>query len=175
MRLYLVRHTEPTLAGRFIGRTDPPLSESGRVQAAALQALEVEHVFVSPLRRAQETAAFIESPRTTLDELAELHFGDWEGLTWAEIAARDPELAERKLAAWFSEPAPNGETVEELMNRLRQVLHQIQGTSYSKVAIVAHAVVNGALRSLLTGGDPAGYRQQYGEIVELEIGAKEAG
>ena len=56
----------------------------------------------------------IAGTRTTLDDLAELHFGDCEGLTWGEIAARDPELAERKLADWFAEPAPNGETLEEI-------------------------------------------------------------
>jgi len=169
MRLYVVRHAEPTLAGRFIGRTDPPLSEVGRAQAlAVLPGLEVEHVFVSPLRRAQQTAEFIAAERTTLEELAELHFGDWEGLTWDEIAARDPELAERKMANWFSEPAPNGEHLEELLNRVGRALHLMQQTSYGRVAIVAHAVVNGAIRSLLTGGDPASYRQQYVEIIELE-------
>lgn len=168
MRLYLVRHAEPTLAGRFIGRTDPPLSENGLAQAATLSALAVEHVYVSPLQRAQQTAAFIPQPRTTLEDLAELHFGDWEGLTWAEIAARDPELAERKLANWFGEPAPHGETLDELMNRLGRALHHIQGSEYARVAIVAHAVVNGALRSMLTGGDPASYRQQYVEVVEIE-------
>ena len=68
MRLYLVRHAEPTLAGRFIGRTDPPLSEAGRAQAASLATLRVDHVFVSPLRRAQETAEFVASARTTLDD-----------------------------------------------------------------------------------------------------------
>lgn len=169
MRLYLVRHAEPTLAGRFIGRTDPPLSEAGRAQAASLASLAVEHVFVSPLRRAQETAEFIASTRTTLDDLAELHFGEWEGLTWDEIAARDPELAMRKMAEWFAEPAPNGETLNELLTRVRRALQQIQGGSQEAVAIVAHAVVNGAIRSLLSGGDPASYRQQYVEIVELQV------
>ena len=168
MRLYLVRHAAPTLAGRFIGRTDPPLSEAGRVQALSLAALSVEHVFVSPLRRAQETAEFIAGARTTLDDLAELHFGDWEGLTWDEIAARDPELATRKLADWFGEPAPNGETLEELLTRVRRALQHIQDGPQEAVAIVAHAVVNSAIRSLLAGGDPASYRQQYVEIVELQ-------
>ena len=168
MRLYLVRHAEPTLAGRFIGRTDPPLSDNGLLQAATLSSLAVDHVYVSPLRRAQQTAAFIGTASTTLDDLAELHFGDWEGLTWAEIAARDPDLAVRKLANWFAEPAPNGETLDELMNRLRGVLHLIQSGPHARVAVVAHAVVNGAIRSLLAGGDPAAYRQQYVEIVELE-------
>lgn len=168
MRLYLVRHAEPTLKGRFIGRTDPPLSEDGQRQAATLSTLVVEHVFVSPLQRAQQTAAYIPAASTTVDELAELHFGDWEGLTWDEIVARDPELAERKLADWFVKPAPNGEGLEELLNRLRGALHQIQKSPHRTAAIVAHAVVNGAIRSLLTGGDPASYRQQYVEVIELE-------
>ncbi len=168
MRLYLVRHAEPTLKGRFIGRTDPPLSEDGLAQATTLSTLVVEHVFVSPLQRAQQTAAHIPAASTTLEELAELHFGDWEGLTWDEIVARDPELAERKLANWFVEPAPNGELLEELLNRLRGALHHIQRSPHQAVAIVAHAVVNGAIRSLLQGGDPAAYRQQYVEVVELE-------
>ena len=168
MRLYLVRHAEPTLKGRFIGRTDPPLSGEGLLQAATLGSLAVEHVFVSPLQRALQTAACIRAARTTLDDLAELHFGDWEGLTWDEIAARDPELAGRKMANWFAEPAPNGESLDDLMVRVRRALHLIQQGPLESVAIVAHAVVNGAIRSLLTGGDPAAYRQQYVEIVELE-------
>jgi broad specificity phosphatase PhoE len=168
MRLYLVRHAEPTLAGRFIGRTDPPLSDAGRAQALTLAGLLVDHVYVSPLRRAQETAACIAGERTTLEDLAELHFGDWEGLTWEEITTRDPDIAERKIADWFCEPAPNGEGLEELLHRIRRALHQINSSPHGTVAIVAHAVVNGAIRSLLTGGDPADYRQQYVEIVELE-------
>ena len=169
MRLYLVRHAEPTLAGRFIGRTDPPLSDRGVEQARiTLPGLTVDHVYVSPLARAQETAAFINANRTTLDDLAELHFGDWEGLTWDEIAARDPALAERKLGNWFAEPAPNGESLADLLSRVSRALHRIRSEPHGSVAIVAHAVVNGAIRSLLTGGDPASYRQQYVEIVELE-------
>lgn len=168
MRLYLVRHAEPTLKGRFIGRTDPPLSDEGRAQASSLSAIAVDHVFVSPLRRAQETAAFIGASRTTLGGLAELHFGDWEGLTWDEIVARDPDLAARKVANWFTEPAPGGETLDELLSRVGPALGQVKASAHARVAIVAHAVVNGAIRSLLTGGDPASYRQQYVEVVELE-------
>ncbi len=168
MRLYLVRHAEPTLAGRFIGRTNPPLSERGHQQArAVLASLEVDHVFVSPLERAQQTAAYLAAPCTTLPDLAELHFGDWEGLTWDEIQTRDPELAARKVADWFSEPAPDGESLEDLLSRARQALHHITGSGYARAAIVAHAVINGAIRSLVQGGSPASYRQQYVEIVEL--------
>lgn len=168
MRLYLVRHAEPTLAGRFIGRTDPPLSEAGRAQAQTLAALKVDHVFVSPLRRAQETAAFVDAHSTTLEDLAELHFGDWEGLNWDEIVSRDPAIAERKMLNWFCEPAPNGECLEDLLNRAGRALHLIKESAHEKVAVVAHAVMNGAIRSLLAGGDPASYRQQYVEIIEIE-------
>jgi broad specificity phosphatase PhoE len=91
-----------------------------------------------------------------------------KGLTWDEITARDPAIAERKMMNWFSEPAPNGECLEDLLNRAGRALHLIQESSHASVAIVAHAVMNGAIRGLLTGGDPASYRQQYVEIVELE-------
>ena len=72
------------------------------------------------------------------------------------------------MADWFAEPAPNGETLEELLTRVNRALQHIQNGTHEAVAIVAHAVVNGAIRAVLTGGDPASYRQQYLEIVELQ-------
>ena len=101
-----------------------------RVQAQTLAGLLVEHVFVSPLQRAQQTATHIAGERTTLDDLAELYFGEWEGLTWEEIEARDPELAARKIADWFCEPAPGGETLDELLGRARRALARVKGSGF---------------------------------------------
>ncbi len=70
MLLYLVRHAKPEMAGTFIGTTDPPLSDEGRLHAQeTLATLVVSHVFTSPLRRAQETAAFIKAPSTVVPDL----------------------------------------------------------------------------------------------------------
>lgn len=58
MRVYLLRHgaTEATAEGRYSGRLDTPLSPAGR-QALHRAAFSPQYVYVSPLRRAVETAA----------------------------------------------------------------------------------------------------------------------
>lgn len=170
MRLLLLRHAEPTLAGRFIGTLDPPLSERGRMEAAAkLAEVRVDHVLSSPRRRARETAAFIDAPLTIVEDLAEIGFGDWEGLTWAEIEARDPEIAAAKLADWLSAPTPNGESFDALLERVARGLDLLRARPHERIAVVGHVVTNAALHHLLTGDKPLGFRQAYLDIREYEI------
>ena len=98
-RLVLVRHgsTEHSLQRRFSGRNDLPLNESGRAQAAALAARAfpgVSAVVSSPIRRARQTAEAIAAalglPLGENDDFAELDFGLFEGLTFAEARDRHP-------------------------------------------------------------------------------------
>ena len=105
MRLLLARHGESVWNAerRFQGRTDVALSARGRAQAealgVALRRFNVARVYVSPFRRARETAevalAGTGMPLVALDELRELSLGEWEGCTVDEIRARDgnPYLA----------------------------------------------------------------------------------
>ena len=128
--LVLVRHGETTWIreGRFQGRADPPLSETGLRQAArvgdrladpgAAPALPIPPgapgiVLSSPLRRAAVVADGIAAGYGVRPEhdpdLAEIDQGAWEGLTTAEVVSRyGPELA-----AWRRTPAaahaPGGE------------------------------------------------------------------
>ena len=107
--IYLVRHgeTEWNRAGRVQGHLDLPLTEIGREQARQAGAtlaslLEGEPPFLllaSPLGRAQASARLIlEALGPTIaewrtdDRLREISWGRWEGLTRAEIAAREPQL-----------------------------------------------------------------------------------
>ena len=117
-RLVLVRHgsTEHSASRRFSGRNDLPLAAAGRAEAAALARRpwgDVAAVVSSPLRRARQTAAAIAGPlglAVSVDEdLAELDFGVFEGLTFAE--ARQRFAAE--FAAWSgsAEIAPTGRGV----------------------------------------------------------------
>ena len=106
MRLLLVSHaqTDWNVQGRFQGHTDIPLNEHGRRQAKLWQkrlASEAIHAVVaSDLLRAAQTAAILAAPHgldiRTDRRLRELSFGDWEGLTYAEIQERYPTA----LAAW---------------------------------------------------------------------------
>lgn len=147
-RLALIRHGESAwiVEGRFQGQGDPPLSEAGERQAAAVGArmavpsampsvpvpdtppLAIWH---SPLLRATQTAQAIQEAREgdaslrPLDELMELGQGEWEGLTHAEVQERWPA----QLAAWRENPlnnhAPGGESLRDGMVRVRHARETI--------------------------------------------------
>lgn len=109
-RLIIWRHgnTDWNAEHRVQGQTDVPLNDLGRRQAAEAAELLAARgpvaIVASDLRRAADTAAALAS-RTgltvTYDErLRERHFGSWQGLTTAEVAARRPiEFARWKAGA----------------------------------------------------------------------------
>jgi probable phosphoglycerate mutase len=127
----LVRHGERAHSRekRFSGSggIDPPLSADGRAQAAAVAAAlgargDVDAVVSSPLRRARETADLVGTVLgldVVVDgDLAECAFGEWEGLTFAEVEERYPD----ELAAWLGSPAvapPGGESFDSVERRVR--------------------------------------------------------
>ena len=140
-RLVLVRHAETPLsaAGRFTGRRDDPsLSELGRSQATALrprlQRFAIDRVICSPARRARETcelAGYGEG--AALDErLLEWDYGDYSGLTLAEIRERNP--------GWrlWRDGAPGGERPEQVELRVDDLLGELRGTAAGTVCLFAH-------------------------------------
>jgi probable phosphoglycerate mutase len=139
MLLYYVRHglTDWNIAGRLQGHRDTPLNQTGRTQAiqcsqilldlfvrAGLPAAHFDYVS-SPLSRARETmeimrgvlgmqaAGYRIEPRLT-----EISFGEWEGLTYAEVMARDPDIvAKREADKWQFLP-PGGENYRQVARRV---------------------------------------------------------
>src|SRR5215210_4426874 len=100
-RVAFVRHGETPLhvgANRFCGDLDPDLTAQGRSQAAHARSLltdlmpEIDAAWTSPRLRARETAKLILPDREwqVMDDLRELSFGEWEGLTKEEAGARTP-------------------------------------------------------------------------------------
>ncbi|HUQ91242.1 MAG TPA: histidine phosphatase family protein [Bryobacteraceae bacterium] len=166
-QLLLVRHGEPELTGTLLGRKDPALSEEGRRAARlALGRLEGAFAYVSPLRRAQETAAFLPEsiPRVTLPELAEICLGEWEGLKWSEVEERWPELAQQKLERWLDVPAPGGETRQQVFARAATVIERIRLGPLPAI-VVAHHGINSVLSELASGCDPHVHKQAYCEVI----------
>lgn len=172
-RLILVRHGETAYnaENRLQGQLDIPLNARGREQARAvggtlrsligpeIDRLEAADAFIaSPLERARETmeiardAMGLPPRRYALDPaLKELSFGAWEGLTWPEIAARDPEgVRIRKTDKWTFVP-PGGESYAMLAGRLRPWLDGLSGDGF----IVSHGGVARALMTLIAGARPA--------------------
>jgi probable phosphoglycerate mutase len=146
--MLLLRHAQTALSveRRFSGWGDPPLTPYGAAQADALAArvapLAPVAVWVSPLERAYDTAARLArllgvEPRVE-ERLRECDFGEWEGLTYGEIAARDPDL----LRSWLGDPsvsAPGGESFDAVTRRVRQARDAVIATHPGEtVAVVSH-------------------------------------
>lgn len=154
-RLILWRHghTEWNAQLRVQGHSDVPLSELGRAQAVEaaplLAALAPDAVISSDLRRCTETAAAL-ARRTGLvvrqdQRLREREYGQWEGLTMAEITQRWPDSYARKLAG--ADGADLGHGIEQpadVMKRVGEALRQAaEANPGGTTVVVSHG---GAIR-----------------------------
>ncbi|HWD08638.1 MAG TPA: histidine phosphatase family protein [Actinomycetota bacterium] len=137
-----IRHgdTEWAESGRHTGRTDVPLTDRGRREAAALAGLLDGHrfalVLTSPLRRATETCklAGLGDLAQVRPDLMEWDYGDYEGLTTAQINEDRP--------GWslWDDGVPGGETVEQVGERVDRVIGEVRATP-GDVALFAHGHV----------------------------------
>ena len=166
-RLVLVRHGETALTagGRYSGRGDVPLSERGEAQAMAAAGRvagltgEVAAVVSSPLARCRRTAQLIAEevggvPVTVLPDLIECDFGEWEGLTFAEVQQRWPH----EMTAWLASTAvapPGGESFQAVAKRVRGVMAGLrEAYPASAVVVVSHvSPIKLILRDALAAGD----------------------
>jgi broad specificity phosphatase PhoE len=170
-QLLLVRHAEPEFTGILLGRKDVSLSAEGRAMAQArLPAFDASVAYVSPLRRAQETAAFLSAgiPRVTLPDLAEIGLGQWEGFAWRQVEERWPEMAARKLSNWFQVAPPEGESWDQVIVRARNALSRIREGPFPAI-VVAHQGIHSALAWLITGTGPGEFKQGYCEGIPYDF------
>jgi len=137
--VWLVRHGETEWArlGRHTGRTDIPLTETGRDQARALGRRLAGHAFdlvlTSPLARASETAAlagFAETARPDPD-LREWDYGALEGRLTDDIRVDHPDWT-----IWRG-PWPDGETIDEVSARADRVVARVRAAG-GDVLVFAH-------------------------------------
>jgi len=153
MKLLLARHGQSLWneVRKFQGSTDVALSALGRAQAEALgQALRGRRLaaaYVSPMRRALETAriALAETtvPIVPVEELRELSLGEWEGCTVDEIRGRDGDPYRRWLRAPLDCPPPGAEALHEVCDRVGGAIDRI-GAAHPNgddVLLVAHGGV----------------------------------
>lgn len=166
--LYLVRHAQPELTGTFLGQADPPLAAGALDHVGTkIAALRVLAAYVSPLRRAHETAITLPTTNVTvMPELREISFGDWTAKTWTEIEREWPVLAARKLDDWQAVTPPGGEDWTEFVARVGAAWNLIR-RGPSPAAVIAHQGVNAVLANLAAGMSFLSFQQSYGEIIEL--------
>lgn len=149
--IHLIRHgaIDETLSGKYIGTTDVPLSDKGKMD---LKKLDYEYrypgtqvVFTSPLKRCTETCRILypEQNPLSIANLSECNFGEWEGKT-AEELKNDPDF-EKWLAGDNSVKPPRGESNADFTRRICRMFESIvEGlikTGTTESVIVTHGGV----------------------------------
>jgi len=137
--LWIVRHgqTEWSAAGKHTGRRDIPLTPEGEKQArklgARLRSVPFAAVLTSPLERARKTCelAGFGARADLVPDLMEWNYGDYEGLTSAEIRAKRPD--------WhlFRHGCPGGEKLQDVVVRSDDVLRRLKSAA-GDVLVFSH-------------------------------------
>lgn len=161
-RLILIRHgeTDWNVQGRYQGQADVPLNARGRQQAArvaeSLANSGISAIYASDLRRARETAealARVTGLEVCYDSrLREVDQGEWEGMPFAEIQSRYPELVKRRRENPLAVPPPGGETVRQVRERaLAAVGDIIRAHPGGRIAIISHGLSLAVIRAHCEG------------------------
>lgn len=161
MEVFAIRHGETawSLSEQHTGKTDIPLTDSGRRLAERMRPVLARNAFrcvlCSPMRRARETCelagfgdkAVIES------DLGEWNYGEYEGLT--------PKQIHEVAPGWliFRDGCPGGEAPEQVGARVDRVIARLRAVD-GDVVLFAHGHV---LRVLVARwiGLPAGGGQHF--------------
>jgi probable phosphoglycerate mutase len=155
------RHSTPDQPLNLIaGQSDPELTELGRDQALAvaerLSSTKTAAIFVTPLRRTQETARPLAErlgvEPVVLPELREVYLGDWEGQLNHRASSSDP-LTRELFAAERWDVIPNAEPMEDFSARVRlgmERLVEAAGPDGKSLAVVHGGVISEAC-SQVTG------------------------
>lgn len=145
-RLLVLRHapTEWNAQRRIQGRADIPLSDAGRAAAAEWRLPEWTAgwaVIASPLVRARETARILGLDPATEPALAELDWGEWEGLRLSDRDRIDRAELARREALGVDFRAPGGESYRELQQRLAPFLLRLAAAGRDTIAVCHRGVI----------------------------------
>ncbi|WP_039001378.1 histidine phosphatase family protein [Falsihalocynthiibacter arcticus] len=141
-RLWWVRHA-PTHAKSMVGWSDIPadLSDQAAFARLSMTLPTQAPIISSTLQRAIGTAKMLSQTRPLLEpdpDLREIHFGDWENLTFDHANARDPDA----LKLFWDQPgenaAPAGESWNDLRQRVDAAADRLLARPEPDIIIVAH-------------------------------------
>jgi broad specificity phosphatase PhoE len=158
--LFLVRHgrTEANASGRLLGRLDVDLDAEGRRQAAAVAERLPGgcRVLASPLGRARQTAAAIDSAFEVDERWVEMDYGELDGRPLADVPA---DTWQR----WRADPdfaPPGGESLRHLGRRVAEACEQLAAEARDDdVVVVSHvSPIKAAVAWTLDVGDEVAWR-----------------
>ena len=164
-KIYLIRHGQVVGHDNIpvCGHTDIELTDVGVMQmkqaAEKLRLVELAGIYSSDLKRASIGARLIavhhNAPIHSVQELREMYFGDWEGMTLSEIRTGFPEELKKRQEDIVNYGAPgNGESIAALSRRIMKAFNNILTKHENgNIAIVAHGAVNRVILSHALGLD----------------------
>lgn len=177
MKLFLIRHTSLQIpAGICYGQSDIDISSSFMDEALQTQQklvnTQFDAIYTSPLQRCKKLAHALNIGEPIVDNrLMELHFGDWEMLTWDDIPRDIFDLWAHDYA---NLAPPNGETFSQLQQRGVSLLEDVLAIyPTGNIAVVTHGgmirallahVLNMSLKGLFR------FTIDYGSVTQLEFG-----
>lgn len=158
--LWLLRHAQPMIAPDVCyGQLDVPAEPSATLQAALRFARHVPArtpTRYSPLQRCEQLALAIQELESNLMadvRLQEMHFGQWEGRAWNDIAQAEIDAWSQQL---YDFAPGGGESLAAMLQRVRQALWQSwqQDSAYGQrdVVWITHAGVVRCVHWLLRYG-----------------------
>jgi probable phosphoglycerate mutase len=164
------------------GRADPNLSDAGYEQASALAdrlaSEEITRLFVTPLRRTHQTVAPLAQSTglepAVVDELAEVHLGEWEGGEFRVRVAQSDPLVREIFVQERWDVIPGAESLESLGRRVRVGVERIvEETGPDAVAVaVGHGGVIGEICRQATASRPFAFvHMDNGSVSRLVVHA----
>ncbi len=160
--VFLVRHglTKSNIYGFYMGWSSEDLNEAGYTQARRLSLrlarLPIASIYTSPLRRAYTTAAILNEPHqvelTVMEDLTEVHLGDWQGLHIDEVKQRWPELWQQSGVDPSEITLPDGESVREMAQRsIRAFETAVETNPGKQIVMVTHQYIIRAIVAYTLG------------------------
>jgi len=152
LRIFFIRHgeTEWTITGQHTGRTDLPLTAHGedevREWGHRFCGIPFSHILTSPRQRARRTCELVglNGLGVIEEDLAEWHYGDYEGLRSAEIREERPD--------WnlFRDGCPKGESPAEISARADRLISRLR-TMHGNIALFSHGQFGAVLAARWIG------------------------
>lgn len=158
IKLILIRHaiTEDNKSGKLSGHTDSILSEDGKIQIEKLtDFLKDEHIdkiYATTSSRTKHTVEYIAKSRNLdiieKEELKEISFGDFEGMSFSKIKFNYPDEFKSMIDDGYEYKYPNGESLvdsyERVVKEIKNILNENEGKT---VLICSHG---GSIRNIIT-------------------------
>ena len=182
-RIVFFRHgmTQANTDGRYIGKTDLPLSSEGAQQLYDLleknEYPPVQKVYTSPLKRCIQTVNILQPNRLVaeLPQLREMDFGEFENKTADELM--ETEAYKEFIKGGLDNPPPGGESVRDVMNRCDEALNIIiSDMMYEGLTYVGVCTHSGIIMNMMAGfgvpkARPIDYVCGFGEGFEVLVTA----